>query len=111
MSKRRSVDLERALQIELLRVQASLERETMALHGQNLALSLNPKRQLESLLGGSQSDLLRQGFGLISRYPLLVSLASNALGSRRWRGLLGVTAGLAGVWWLVSQRSTANKSR
>lgn len=111
MSKRYSVVLERAVQIELLRAQADLQRQTLSAHCQNLSASLDLSLRLESLMGGSQTDLLRQGVSLVSRYPFLLSLASSAVTSRRGRRFLGIGAGLAGVvslWWLISKRSTTD---
>jgi hypothetical protein len=111
MSKRYSVALQRAVQIELLRAQADLQRQTLAMHSQSLMASLDPREHIEALLGGSQTDLLQQGVSLVSRYPFLLSLASNALTSSRGRRVLGVGAGVAGVaslLWLISKRSTTN---
>ena len=111
MSKRYSVALERAVQIELLRAQADLQRQTLAMHSQNLVASLDPRQHIEALIGGSQTDLLQQGVSLVSRYPFLLSLASDALTSSRGRRILGIGASVAGVaslWWLVSKRSTTN---
>lgn len=111
MSKRYSVAVERAVQIELLKAQADLQRQTLAVYSQNLAASLNPGQHMESLLGGSKTDLLRQGVSLVSRYPFLLSLASNAFASRRGRRFLGVGAGVVGVvslWWLVSKQSKSD---
>jgi hypothetical protein len=100
--------LERAVQIEMLRAQADLQRQTIAMHSQNLVASLNPSQHIQALLGGSQSDLLGQGVSLVSRYPYLLSLASNAFASRRGRHLLGIGAGIAGLWWLISKRSSTD---
>lgn len=111
MSKRYSAAIERAVQIELLRAQAGLQRQTVSMHSQRLVASLDPTRQIESLLGGSEKNLLRQGASLVSQYPFLLSLASNALTSRRGRGLLGIGAGVAGAWWLVSKLLTSNPRR
>lgn len=108
MSKRYSVALERAVQIELLKVQADLQKQTLAAYSQNLAASLNPSEHIESLLGGSKTDLLRQGVSLVSRYPFLLSLASNAFASRRGRRFLDVSAGVVGILsfgWLFLKRS------
>lgn len=108
MSKRYSVAVERAVQIELLKAQADLQRQTLAVYSQNLVASLNPGQHMESLLGGSKTDLLRQGVSLVSRYPFLLSLASNAFASRRGRRLLGIGIGVAGaasLGWLVIKRS------
>ncbi len=104
MSKRYSLVLKRAVQIEMLRAQADLQRQTIAMHSQNLVASLDPSQQIEALLGGSQKDLLGQGVHLVSRYPFLLSLVSNAFDSRRGRYLLGIGAGVAGLWWLISRR-------
>lgn len=111
MSKRYSVALERAVQIELLRAQAGLQRQSLSMHGQKLAFALDPMRQLDALLNGPQSDMLRQGVNLVARYPFLLSMASSAVASRRWRGLFGLTAGAAGIWWLISRLSTLNNNR
>lgn len=111
MSKQYSVAFERAVQIELLRAQAGLQRQTVSVHSQKLVASLDPTRQLASLLGGSQNDLLGQGVRLVSQYPFLLSLASSALTSRRGRGLLGIGAGLAGAWWLISKLLTPDAQR
>lgn len=81
------------------------------MHSQRLVASLDPTRQIESLMSGSQHDFLRQGASLVSQYPFLLSLASNALRSRRGRGLLGIGAGVAGAWWLVSKLLNANPRR
>lgn len=108
MSKRYSVALERAVQIELLKVQADLQRQTLAAHSQNLVASLNPSEHFESFLSGSKTDFLRQGLSLVSRYPFLLSLASNAFASHRGRRLLGIGIGVAGaasLGWLVIKRS------
>ncbi len=109
MNKRYALALERAVQIELLRAQADLQRQTLSLYSQNLVVSLDPSQRMASLLGASQTDLLRQGVSLVSQYPFLLSMASNALTSARGRRVLGIGAGVAGVvglWWLLSKRST-----
>src|SRR5690606_28304745 len=94
---------ERALQIELVRTRAALERQAMLRGVHNLADSLTPGAIMRSAFpratSKSASDWLFQLLNLTRRYPLLASSASAVLsgvGKRRrwWR----IGAGLLLSW-------------
>ncbi|NYT58913.1 hypothetical protein H0A65_08245 [Alcaligenaceae bacterium] len=94
---------ERALQIELVRTRAALERQAMLRGVRDLGNALTPGAVLRSAFpraaSKSASDWLFQLFTLTRRYPLLASSASallSGVGKRRrwWR----IGAGLLLSW-------------
>ena len=94
---------ERALQIELVRARAALERQAMVRGVRDLGGELTPRSLLRSFFpraaSKSASDWLFQLVSLTRRYPLLTSSVSamlSGVGKRRrwWR----VAAGLLLSW-------------
>ena len=94
---------ERALQIELVRARAALERQAMSRGIRDLGDSLTPRSVMRSLFprasSRSPSDWIFQAVSLTRRYPLLTSSVSallSGVGKRRrwWR----IGAGLLLSW-------------
>lgn len=88
---------ERALQIELVRTRAALERQAMSRGVRNLGEDLRPSAVLRSVFpratSRSASDWLFHVISLTRRYPLLTSSASALLSGvgkrRRWWRIAG----------------------
>lgn len=94
---------DRALQIELVRARAALERQSLGRNVNELAQSLAPSALMGSffprLSSQKPSDWLFKAFALTRQYPLLASAASalfTGVGKRRrlWR----IGAGLLLSW-------------
>ncbi|MGB6102291.1 MAG: hypothetical protein WBF88_00385 [Pusillimonas sp.] len=94
---------ERALQIELVRARAALERQAMSRSVHELGNSLTPRSVFRSFFprasSRSASDWVFQAVSLTRRYPLLTSSVSallSGVGKRRrwWR----IGAGLLLSW-------------
>ena len=101
---------ERALQIELVRARAALERQAVARSVRNMGEELTPGGLLRSVFpraaSRSAADWVFQAIALTRRYPLLASSASallSGVGKRRrwWR--LG--AGLLLSWQMARSMS------
>src|SRR5690606_22455944 len=97
---------ERALQIELVRARAALERQSMVRGVRDLSDAFTPGAMLHSLFpratSRSASDWVLQLVSLTRRYPLLASSASallSGVGKRRrwWR----LAAGLLLTWQMA----------
>ncbi len=94
---------DRAMQIELVRARAALERQSLGRNFTELTHALKPSALLGSFFHRSSSrrpsDLLQKAFMLTRQYPLLASAASalfSRVGKRRrlWR----IGAGLLLSW-------------
>lgn len=102
---RESPSVERKIRIELLRSQAAIERQTIAIQAQNLKSKLDPREQIMSMMPTSGSGLLAQIGRAAIRYPYLASTGSTLLLSQfrnPRRLLLGGAVGL--IIWAVSKR-------
>ena len=97
---------ERALQIELVRARAALERQHFAYSVRNMSRLLTPAALVRGLFPGSPgkagASWLAQGVALARRYPFLASgvsaLLSRAGKRHRWWRL---AAGLLLSWKVV----------
>ena len=94
---------DRAMQIELVRARAALERQSLGRNVSELTQSLKPSALIASFFPKRSSrkptDLLQKAFMLTRQYPLLASAASalfTRVGKRRrlWR----IGAGLLLSW-------------
>ncbi|NYT87033.1 hypothetical protein [Pollutimonas harenae] len=97
---------ERALQIELVRARAALERQSIVRGVRDLGSNLTPRSVFSSLFPRAASKSVSDWiFGLISltrRYPLLTSGASALLsGVGKRRRLWRIGAGLLVSWQLA----------
>lgn len=85
---------ERALQIELVRARAAIERQSLARNIEGMGQSLRPASLLQAffprLASKGPTDWVLQALSLTRQYPLLASSASallSGIGKRRrlWR--------------------------
>ena len=104
---RRSLVIDRAVRIELLRARAAIERESLAQSiaqtGQALEPSALARQILPGLTGTKASKMVWQAFSLARRYPFVSSSLSALFmgGKRRGRVFKLLTGGLVG-WQLWS---------
>ena len=75
------------LRLELLRLRAAVERQSLTIHTQQLRWQLDPQHWLESVSGVKGGQLLATGFSLATQYPYLTSALAAMLVKRRWRTL------------------------
>ncbi|SHI15327.1 hypothetical protein [Pollutimonas bauzanensis] len=94
---------ERALQVELMRARAALERQSLARDLNGLSQSMRPAALMHALFprlsSRKPSDWLFQALALSRQYPLLASGASALLtGIGKRRRLWRIGAGLLLSW-------------
>lgn len=104
---------ERAVRIELLRVRASLERQTLSSQVHSLGQDLSPGNLWNSVKPSSLSmgGVVSNALSLSRRYPFLLSGASALLSSLggRW---MRIGALALGAWKLYdSSKSAREKAR
>src|SRR5690606_25343778 len=104
--KQGSTAKERALQIELVRARAALERQAVARSVRQIGADLTPVAIARSFFpktaSRSASDWILQLITLARRYPLLASSASALLsGTGRRRRWLRIGAGLLLSWQMA----------
>ena len=90
---------DRQTHLELLRMRAAVERQSLVLHNSQLKLELSPKQWLHNMSKVSGGQLITTGISFATQYPYLTSALSSLLIRRRWRTLKW--AGLASVVWLT----------
>ncbi|MFA5521512.1 MAG: hypothetical protein WCY98_04385 [Castellaniella sp.] len=112
---------ERRMQIELVRLQARVERKALALEVQALQRAVTPAALGRSLLSSTPVRSLSHGMlmglsrwsGLRRRYPLLLAAASSLLPLPGVRGRRGIVArlGLAVLAGLLVSRRLKRRGR
>lgn len=100
MRAKPSVMLDRQTHIELLRMRAAVERQSLAVHTQQLRLQLSPQHWLDSASELKGGQLLAKGFLLAAQHPYLTSAVTSMLVRRRWRALKWTGLALA-VWQTI----------
>ncbi|MFC4278682.1 hypothetical protein [Achromobacter aloeverae] len=108
MSKKLSPAIDRAVRLELLRAKAAVEREALVHHLAEAGVALSPSHLVRNMLpaslkglagGGGGSRLAWQVFGLLRRYPMVLSSASAlVMGGNRKSKLLKLAAGALVGW-------------
>ena len=88
---------DRQTHLELLRMRAAVERQSLAVHTQQLRVQLSPQHWLDSASELQGGQLLAKGFSLAAQYPYLTSAITSMLVARRWRALKWTGLALA-VW-------------
>ena len=83
--------------LELLQLRAAVERQSLAVHTQQLGLQLSPTHWLDKAHDLKGGQLLSKGFSLALQYPYLTSALASMLVRRRWRALNWTGLALA-VW-------------
>ncbi|MEI2418126.1 hypothetical protein V8Z80_18260 [Orrella sp. JC864] len=98
MTSRRSVHIDRAVRLELLRARAAVEREALASAFSRVGRSLSPVAMLGGLRGVPASSLLAHGMALLRQYPFLLSSVSALFAAGRRTRLLRF-GGMAMALW------------
>jgi hypothetical protein len=105
MMKRHNAEFERAVRIEMLRAQATIERQAIASNAIRLIDSVDPRRMLGRFLPGNAQGVLSQGLGWLTRYPYVLTAV---LTNRRFKTVRWLSIGLlaVGAWAMLSGRSS-----
>jgi len=111
MNKRHSAAFDRAVRIELLRAKASMQRQSISIHAQQLCQAADPRRQVSRWLASGKAGKLGLGIDLLSRYPFLLSTISTALTTKRWGRVMSVVAIAGSAWWFASRSSGDDQGR
>jgi hypothetical protein len=88
------------LRLELLRLRAAVERQSLAVHSRQLRVEVSPQHWLESACELKGGQLLAKGFSLVTQYPYLTSALAAMLLKRRWRVMKWTGLALA-VWQTI----------
>ena len=101
MTIKRNAEFERAVRIEMLRVNAALDRRRIAQHTTSMAAALDPLQLISGLLPSDTRGWVSRGLRLVTRYPhLLTSVLLNRRFKRvRW---ISVAALAVGAWAMLS---------
>jgi hypothetical protein len=108
MRAKASVGPDRQAYLELLRTRVAVERQSLAVHTQQLRVQLSPQHWLDSASELKGGQLLAQGFSLAVQYPYLTAAVTSLLVRRRWRALKWTGLALA-VWqtlYMTKERRT-----
>ena len=100
MRAKLSARLTQQTHLELLRMRVAIERQSLAVHTQQLRVQLSPQHWLESASELKGGQLLAAGFSLAVQYPYLASALTSMLVRRRWRALKWTGLALA-VWQTI----------
>ena len=108
MRAKQSVIIDRQAHLELLRMRVAIERQSLAVHTQQLRVQLSPQHWLDSASELKGGQLLAQGFSLAAQYPYLTAAVASLLVRRRWRALKWT--GLALTVWQAIHLVKENRS-
>lgn len=97
------------VQLELLRLRASVERRSLVTHGEQLRLQLSPQHWVDSASDLTASQVVAKGFSLAIQYPYLTSAVTSMLVRRRWRTVAWAGLSLA-VWRMIYISKESKKS-
>lgn len=100
MRAKQSAMIDRQAHLELLRMRVAIERQSLAIHTQQLRVQLSPQHWLKSASELKGGQLLTKGFSLAAQYPYLTSALTSMLVRRRWRALKWTGLALA-VWQTI----------
>lgn len=97
------------VRLELLRLRASVERGSLAIHSQQLRLQLSPNHWVDRASDLSAGQVLAKGLSLAIQYPYLTSALTSMFVRRRWRALAWAGLSLA-VWRMIYITKESKKS-
>jgi hypothetical protein len=109
MRAKQPVILDRRAHLELLRLRAAVERQSLVVHSTQLKLELSPKHWLQKVSKVSGGQFMATGIALATQYPYLTSALSSLLIKKRWRALKW--AGVALAIWQTIHQVKQNKRR
>jgi hypothetical protein len=92
--------LNRQAHLELLRLRAAVERQSLVVHSTQLKLELSPKHWLQKMSKVRGGQFVATGISLAAQYPYLTSALSSLLIKKRWRALKWAGVVLA-VWQTI----------
>ena len=92
--------LNRQAHLELLRLRAAVERQSLVVHSTQLKLEFSPKHWLQKMSKVRGGQFMATGIALAAQYPYLTSALSSLLIKKRWRALKWVGVALA-VWQTI----------
>lgn len=90
----------RQAHLELLRLRAAVERQSLVVHSTQLKLELSPKHWLQKMSKVRGGQFMATGIALATQYPYLTSALSSLLIRKRWRVLKWAGVALA-VWQTI----------
>ncbi len=108
MRAKQSAMTDRQAHLELLSMRVAIERQSLAVHTQQLRVQLSPQHWLDSASELKGGQLLAQGFSLAAQYPYLTAAVTSLLVRRRWRALKWT--GLALTVWQAIHLVKENRS-
>ena len=97
------------VQLELLRLRASLERRSLVIHSQQLRLQLSPHHWVDRASDLTAGQVAAKGFSLAAQFPYLTSAVASMLVRRRCRALAWAGLSLV-VWRMIYITKESNKS-
>ena len=101
MRAKASVGPDRQAYLDLLRTRVAVERQSLAVHTQQLRVQLSPQHWLDSASELKGGKLLAQGLSLTVQYPYLTAAVTSLLVRRRWHALKWTGVALA-VWQTIN---------
>jgi hypothetical protein len=100
MRAKQSATSSRQAHLELLRLRAAVERQSLVVHSTQLKLELSPKHWLQKMSKVRGGQFVATGVALAAQYPYLTSALSSLLIKKRWRALKWAGVALA-VWQTI----------
>ena len=97
------------VRLELLRLRASVERRSLAIHSQQLRLQLSPRHWVDRASDLTAAQVAAKGFSLAIQFPYLTSAVTSILVRRRWRVLAWAGLSVA-VWRMIYITKESKKS-
>ena len=92
--------LNRQAHLELLRLRAAVERQSLVVHSTQVKLEFSPKPGLQKMSKVRGGQFMATGIALATQYPYLTSALSSLLIRKRWRALKWAGVALA-VWQTI----------
>lgn len=111
-----AINMDRAIRIERLRLQAAIDRDQLSHAAMNLVQSCRPSNMLGQWLSGlsfaQPNRLLSKGVNWLSDYPYIAASLSSLFLSRRSRilRLAGLVLGSIGAWRAVLRAAARDQS-
>lgn len=100
MNARHSASSDLQMRLELLHLRATFERQSLAVHTQQLRVQFSPQHWLQGATELKGGQVLAKGVSLAAQYPYLTAALSSLLVRRRWRALRWAGLALA-VWQTI----------
>ncbi len=108
MRAKQSARLTRQTHLELLRMRVAVERQSLAVHTQQLRVQLNPQHWFENASALKGGQLLAKGVALAVQHPYLTSAITSLLVKKRWRALKWT--GIAIALWQTIDMTKQDRS-